>query len=76
MTGMHNSGQGGQEPRPQFKLATRGYAKGEVDDFLARLSDDPDLPVPAFARVMRGYDPTDVDLYIKSVKASGRRPLP
>ena len=76
MTGMHNSGQGGQEPRPQFKLAMRGYPTREVDDFLARLSDDPELPVPVFARVMRGYDPGNVDLYIKHVKADGHGPLP
>jgi DivIVA domain-containing protein len=46
---MRNSGQGGQEPRPQFKPAMRGYVTREVDDFLARLSDDPDLPLPDFA---------------------------
>jgi DivIVA domain-containing protein len=74
--GLHNSGQDGQEPRPQFKPAMRGYATREVDDFLARLSGDPDLPVPGFARVMRGYDPAQVDLYIEHVKALRHRPLP
>jgi cell division septum initiation protein DivIVA len=54
----------------------RGYATREVDDFLARLSGDPDLPVPGFARVMRGYDPAQVDLYIEHVKALRHRPLP
>jgi DivIVA domain-containing protein len=73
---MRNSGQGGQEPRPQFKLAMRGYATGEVDDFLARLSDDPDLPVPGFARAMRGYDPEYGDQHIEHVKGLGPRPVP
>jgi len=76
MTGMRNSRRAGEEPRPQFKPALRGYAAGEVADFLARLSDDPDPPVPAFARVMRGYDPEQVDLYIEHVKALWHRPLP
>jgi DivIVA domain-containing protein len=76
VTGMRNSGQGNQEPRAQFKLAMRGYAPREVDDFLARLSDDPDLPLPRFSRVMRGYDPAHVDLYIDSVKADSRPPRP
>ena len=71
MTGTHNSEQSGEEPRPQFKPAMRGYATRDVDDFLARLSDEPDLPVPAFARVMRGYDAGQVDLYIDRVKAAG-----
>jgi len=73
---MHSSGQGGLEPRPQFKPSMRGYATREVDDFLARLSDDPDLPVPGFARVMRGYDPAQVDLYIERVKRFRHGPLP
>jgi DivIVA domain-containing protein len=75
VTGMHNFEQDSQ-PRPQFKPAMRGYATGEVDGFLARLSDEPDLPVPAFSRVMRGYDPEVVDLYIERVKAARDRPLP
>jgi len=73
---MHSSEQGSQEPRPQFKPAMRGYATHEVDDFLARLSDEPDLPVPSFTRVMRGYDPEMVDLYIQRVEADRDRPLP
>ncbi len=76
MTGMQNSGQGSQEPRVQFKLAMRGYAPREVDDFLARLSDDPDLALPSFSRVMRGYDPAVVDLYIDRVKADSHPPRP
>jgi DivIVA domain-containing protein len=74
--GMRNSGHGGGEPRPQFKLAMRGYDPGEVEEFLARVPDDPDLPVPGFARVMRGYDPEEVDLYIEHVKALSRRLRP
>ena len=76
VTGMHHFEQGSQQPRPQFKPAMRGYATREVDDFLARLSDEPDLSVPAFSRVMRGYDPEVVDLYIERVKAARDRPLP
>ena len=75
MTEMRNSAQRGRKPQPQFKLAMRGYDPHEVEDFLAQLSDDPDLPVPGFGRVMRGYDPEEVDLHIEHAKALGHRPL-
>lgn len=71
---MRMPGRRGQEPRPQFKLAMRGYDQREVDVYLARLPEDPGLPVPAFARVLRGYDPEQVDLYIEELKAP--RPQP
>jgi len=64
----------GRQARPQFKLAMRGYDQREVDAYLARLPEEPDLPLPAFARVLRGYDPEQVDLYIQEIKAPRKRP--
>jgi DivIVA domain-containing protein len=71
---MSDSMQPRRKPSPKFKLAMRGYDPDEVDAFLARLSEDPDLPVPGFARIMRGYDPVQVDLHIQHVKARGQPP--
>jgi DivIVA domain-containing protein len=47
----------------------RGYDPREVDDYLARLSDNPGLAVPTFREVMRGYNVEQVDTYIEEVKA-------
>lgn len=71
---MRNSAEHGRKPARQFKLAMRGYDPNEVEAFLAQLSGDPDLPVPGFARVTRGYDAEQVDLHIENVKALGQRP--
>lgn len=71
---MRNSAERGRNHQRQFKLEMRGYDPNEVDAFLAQLSDDPDLPVPGFARVMRGYNAEQVDLHIENVKALGSRP--
>jgi DivIVA domain-containing protein len=60
--------------KPQFKLTMRGYDPHQVEDFLAQLSDDPDLPVPDFARVVRGYDQKQVDSHIEHVKALSNPP--
>jgi DivIVA domain-containing protein len=57
------------EPRPTFALVMRGYNRSEVDDYLARLSDDPNLAVPAFRLGMRGYDRRQVDEYIEELKS-------
>lgn len=43
---MPNSDKPGQEASPHFQRTMRGYEPGEVDAFLARVADDPDLPVP------------------------------
>jgi cell division septum initiation protein DivIVA len=50
-------------------MVMRGYAKREVDDYLASLHDDPSLGVPAFRKVMRGYDVDQVDMYIHHLKS-------
>jgi DivIVA domain-containing protein len=55
-----------------FKLVMRGYDQREVDDYLARLSEDPRLAVPAFRKVLRGYDIEQVDTYIERVKLRPR----
>lgn len=47
----------------------RGYDQREVDVFIAGRPEDPDLPVPHFSRVMRGYDPEQVGAYIKELRA-------
>jgi DivIVA domain-containing protein len=70
---MRHSAEHGRNDQRQFTLAMRGYNPNEVDAFLAQLSDDPDLPVPGFARVMRGYDAEQVDLHIENVKALRHR---
>jgi hypothetical protein len=51
----------------------RGCDPREVEAFLAQLSDDQDLPVPGFARVVRGYDAAQVDLRFEQFKAVRRR---
>src|SRR6266567_5490287 len=71
---MANSARSGRKSRPRFKLAMRGY-DSEVEAFLAQLSDYPDLPVPGCARVVRGYDPEQVDLHIQQVKDVRQPPL-
>jgi cell division septum initiation protein DivIVA len=53
----------------------RGYDPNQVEQFLSRLSVDPDLPAPDFGRVMRGYDQEQVDAHIEHVKALGNPPL-
>jgi hypothetical protein len=72
---MGNSARSGRKSRPRFKLAMRGYGPGGVEAFLALLSDYPDLPVPGCARVVRGYDPEQVDLHVQQVKALSQPPL-
>jgi len=69
-----NSARSRRKPPQQFKLAMRGYDPEEVEAFLARLSDEPGLPVPGFARVMRGYDPEQVELHIQQFKAHNQPP--
>ena len=71
---MRNLAERGRNPQQQFKLAMRGYDPIEAEAFLAQLSDDPGLPVPGFARVVRGYDAEQVDLHVENVKALGDRP--
>lgn len=72
---MRNSAERGRNSQRQFKLVIRGYDPHEIEAFIAQLSDDPDLPVPGFARVIRGYDAEQVNLHIEHVKALGHRPL-
>jgi hypothetical protein len=73
---MPNSRQGGQEPRPQFKLAMRGYALAVWTTSLpvyptTWISRSPSSPASC-----GGYDPAHVDLYIDQVKALKHRPPP
>ncbi len=58
-------GMGNQAQRPAFKLAMRGYDRQQVDEYLVRLAESPDLPTPDFALVMRGYDRDDVERYLR-----------
>jgi DivIVA domain-containing protein len=57
----------GQAQQPVFRLVMRGYDRHEVDEYLLRLSEQPDLPRPKFALVMRGYDTEAVDLYLQAL---------
>jgi hypothetical protein len=53
-----------------FETVTRGYSKRQVDEYLERMPGNLQLPTPEFARERMGYDPTQVDLFIRVMKRS------
>ena len=48
----------------------RGYDRQQVDEYLVRSAENPDLPTPEFALVMRGYDAAEVDRYLRERESS------
>ena len=54
-----------------FTVVRRGYDRGQVDDYIERLS-GAELPVdlPSFELVRRGYHREQVDTYISELRAS------